>query len=142
MNTLVILAFCCYSKQKLHLAIHVKHLKVKTMERTVRITEVLRNHNFLKLWIGQIVSAMGDRLHQMALLGLIMRKGGNVGEELSKITFWSVLPFFLFSLFSGVLSDRWSRKSILIGSTWRVFFWYALSHGLSVIPLTLHQPIP
>ena len=88
----------------------------KTMERTVKITEVLRNHNFLKLWIGQIVSALGDRLHQMALLGLIMKKGGNVGEELSKITFWSVLPFFLFSLFSGVLSDRWSRKSILIGS--------------------------
>ena len=46
------------------------------MERTVRITEVLRNHNFLKLWIGQIVSALGDRFHQMALLGLIMKKGG------------------------------------------------------------------
>ncbi|HQU30914.1 MAG: MFS transporter [Planctomycetia bacterium] len=88
----------------------------KTMENPVKITEILRNQNFLKLWIGQIVSALGDRFHQMALLGLIMKKGGNVGEELSKITFWSVLPFFLFSLVSGVLSDRWSRKSILIGS--------------------------
>ena len=68
----------------------------ETMERTVKITEVLRNHNFSKLWIGQIVSALGDRFHQMALLGLIMKKGGNVGEELSKITFFSVLPFFLF----------------------------------------------
>ncbi|MFN3531344.1 MAG: MFS transporter [Candidatus Brocadia sp.] len=86
------------------------------MERTITLTEVLENKNFMKLWIGQIVSALGDRLHQMALLGLIMKKGGNVGEELSKITFWSVLPFFLFSLFSGVLSDRWSRKGILIGS--------------------------
>ena len=82
MNTLVILVFCWYSKQKFHLAIYVKHLKDKIMERTVRITEVLRNHNFLKLWIGQIVSALGDRFHQMALLGLIMGKGGNVGEEL------------------------------------------------------------
>ncbi|MBI2556951.1 MAG: hypothetical protein HYW13_06000 [Planctomycetes bacterium] len=63
------------------------------MKNTVKISEVLRNRNFLKLWIGQIVSALGE--------------GGNVGEELSKITFWSVLPFFLFSLFSGVLSDRW-----------------------------------
>lgn len=86
------------------------------MERTIKLTEVLKNKNFTKLWIGQIVSALGDRLHQMALLGLIMKKGGNVGEELSKITFWSILPFFLFSLFSGVLSDRWSRKGILIGS--------------------------
>src|SRR5574337_172989 len=86
------------------------------MGRTVKIIEVLRNRNFTKLWIGQIVSALGDRLHQMALLGLIIKKGGNVGEELSKITFWSILPFFLFSLFSGVLADRWSRKSILIGS--------------------------
>jgi len=86
------------------------------MGRTVRITEVLGNRSFLKLWIGQIVSAMGDRFHQMALLGLLIKRGENIGEELSKITFWSVLPFFLFSLFSGVLSDRWSRKSILIGS--------------------------
>jgi len=94
----------------------VRGFLIKSMKNTVKITEVLRNRNFLKLWIGQIVSALGDRFHQMALLGLIMKKGGNVGEELSKITFWSVLPFFLFSLFSGVLSDRWSRKSILIGS--------------------------
>ncbi|OHB35079.1 MAG: hypothetical protein A2099_06100 [Planctomycetes bacterium GWF2_39_10] len=86
------------------------------MKRTVKITEVLGNYNFLKLWIGQIVSALGDRFHQMALLGLIIKEGGNVGEELSKITFWSTLPFFLFSLFSGVLSDRYSRRSILIGS--------------------------
>lgn len=88
----------------------------KIMRYTVKITEVLRNHNFLKLWIGQIVSALGDRFHQIALLGLIIKKGENVGEALSKITFWSILPFFLFSLFSGVLSDRWSRKWILIGS--------------------------
>jgi MFS family permease len=86
------------------------------MERTVKLTEVIKNQNFMKLWIGQIVSALGDRLHQMALLGLIMKKGGNVGEELSKITFWSILPFFLFSPLSGALSDRCSRKSILIGS--------------------------
>src|SRR3990172_7088103 len=96
--------------------VRVRGFLIKNMKNTVKITEVLRNHNFLKLWIGQIVSALGDRFHQMALLGLIMKKGGNVGEELSKITFWRVLPFFLFSLFSGVLSDRWSRKSILIGS--------------------------
>ncbi len=86
------------------------------MGQTTKITEVLKNQNFLKLWVGQIVSAMGDRFHQMALLGLVMKKGGDVGVELSKITFWSILPFFLFSLFSGVLSDRWPRKRILIVS--------------------------
>lgn len=70
----------------------------ETMERTVRITEVLRNHNFLKLWIGQIVSALGDRFHQMALLGLIMKKGGkcrgrvieNHLLERSSVLFYSV----------------------------------------------------
>jgi len=86
------------------------------MKHTTKITEVLRNKNFLMLWIGQIVSALGDRFHQMALMGIILRNGGNVGEGLSKITFWSILPFFVFSLFSGAFSDRWSRKGILIGS--------------------------
>src|SRR3990167_3877761 len=86
------------------------------MERTTKLIEVFKNYNFTKLWIGQIVSALGDRFHQVALLGLIIRNGGNVGEELSRITFWSTLPFFLFSLFSGVLSDRLSRRKIMIGS--------------------------
>lgn len=86
------------------------------MKHTTRITEVLRNQNFFMLWIGQIVSALGDRFHQMALMGIILRNGGNVGEGLSRITFWSILPFFVFSLFSGALSDRWSRKGILIWS--------------------------
>ncbi len=86
------------------------------MKNTTKITEVLRNQNFFMLWIGQIVSALGDRFHQMAIMGIILRNGGNVGEGLSRITFWSILPFFLFSLFSGSLSDRWSRKGILIVS--------------------------
>lgn len=86
------------------------------MAHTTRITEVLRNRNFFMLWIGQIVSALGDRFHQMAIMGIILKSRGNVGEGLSRITFWSILPVFLFSLFSGALSDRWSRKSILIGS--------------------------
>lgn len=86
------------------------------MTHTTRITEVLRNRSFFLLWIGQIVSALGDRFHQMALMGILLRNGGNVGEGLSRITFWSILPFFIFSLLSGALSDRWSRKGILIVS--------------------------
>ena len=86
------------------------------MKNTTKITEVLRNQNFFMLWTGQIISALGDRLHQMAIMGIILRNRGNVGEGLSRITFWSILPFFLFSLFSGALSDRWSRKGILIVS--------------------------
>ena len=41
------------------------------MAHTTRITEVLRNRNFFMLWIGQIVSALGDRFHQMAIMGII-----------------------------------------------------------------------
>ena len=65
----------------------------ETMERTVRITEVLRNHNFLKLWIGQIVSALGDRFHQMALLGLIMKKGETSGKSYRKSPSGAYFPF-------------------------------------------------
>ena len=36
-----------------------------------KIREVLKNRNFFLLWLGQIISQLGDRLDQMALIGLV-----------------------------------------------------------------------
>jgi hypothetical protein len=45
------------------------------VECAITLTEILKNKNFTKLLIGQIVSVLGGRLHHnMAPLGLIIKK--------------------------------------------------------------------
>ena len=36
-----------------------------------KFTEVLKDRNFFLLWLGQIISQLGDRLDQMALMEVI-----------------------------------------------------------------------
>ena len=75
--------------------------------------KVLRNPEFLKLWVGQLVSYVGDRFSQMALLGLIIGSA-NTGHEMSQITFFSMLPAFLFGHIAGACVDRFSRRRVMI----------------------------
>lgn len=72
---------------------------------------VLRNRDFLKLYIGQLGSGIGDRLHQMALLGVILQVHGiaNVSET-ARLMFFATLPVLLFSPLAVAWTDRWSRK--------------------------------
>ena len=80
---------------------------------------VLRNVNFLALWIGQVISQFGDRLAQMALVGLYLRQTAGISLSHSvpvmrNLFFFSILPILLFSPVAGVYVDRWSRKNTLI----------------------------
>jgi long-chain acyl-CoA synthetase len=80
---------------------------------SIGFLSVLRNPQFFKLWIGQVVSYIGDRFTQMALLGLIIGTA-HTGHEMSRITFFSLLPAFLFGHIAGAWIDRVSRRRILI----------------------------
>jgi MFS family permease len=80
---------------------------------------VLKNMNFLALWIGQVISQFGDRLAQMALVGLYLRQTAGISLSHSvpiirNLFFFSTLPILLFSPLAGVYVDRWSRKNTLI----------------------------
>ncbi|MFQ6066892.1 MAG: MFS transporter [bacterium] len=82
---------------------------------------VLKNVNFLALWIGQVISQFGDRLAQMALVGLYLKQTAGISLSHSvpvmrNLFFFSTLPMLLFSPLAGVYVDRWSRKNTLIMS--------------------------
>lgn len=83
-------------------------------KKGVGALSVLRNPNFLKLWIGQIVSYIGDRITQMALLGWLIASAKQTGPEMAHITFFNMLPSFIFGQMAGALSDRFSRKWLMI----------------------------
>lgn len=75
---------------------------------------IFKNKNFLKLWIGQIFSYLGDAVIQIALMAWIISLGGNSGPEMSRILFFFVLPSLLLSPLAGAMSDRFSRKNIMV----------------------------
>lgn len=79
-------------------------------------SHILRNRNFILLWMAYGISALGDHLSELGLLK--MQNAMDVGVQntvrLQAIMgFAFMLPFFLFGPLSGWLSDRLPRKWIM-----------------------------
>lgn len=72
-----------------------------------------RNINFLRLWLAQFISQFGDRIYQMALVGLVAQRFPNSATELAKIMTFTILPVFVIQPFAGVYVDRWDRRRTL-----------------------------
>lgn len=97
--------------------------------------EVLRNRNFSRLWFGQIISSIGDRFYQFALLSVVLgiNQGLELGKESARVVFCGMLPCLIFAPWMGWAVDRFSRKTIMIfADLVRVFaalsflyFWFA-----------------
>ncbi|MFH0913441.1 MAG: MFS transporter, partial [Candidatus Omnitrophota bacterium] len=72
--------------------------------------EVLKNRNFFFLWLGQIISQLGDRLGQMALIAFVYLKAPGSTLEIAKILSFTIIPVFLIGPLAGVYVDRWDRR--------------------------------
>ncbi|HKO60994.1 MAG TPA: MFS transporter [Pyrinomonadaceae bacterium] len=76
--------------------------------------ELLRtNKEFRQLWLGQVVSQMGDWFNTIALYTIILNLTGS-GRDIGLMMVARFLPSFVFGPLSGVLADRFSRRSIMI----------------------------
>lgn len=65
------------------------------------------------LWLGQVISQFGDRLTQIALIGLVYTKIGAHSLGLAKILFFTILPVFLINPLAGVYIDRWDKRKTM-----------------------------
>ncbi|MDP2911140.1 MAG: MFS transporter, partial [Candidatus Omnitrophota bacterium] len=79
-----------------------------------RVRELLKDKNFFLLWFAQIVSNFGDRLDQMALIGLIYLRTPGSTIELAKLLSFTILPVFIIGPIAGICVDRWNRKATMI----------------------------
>lgn len=75
-----------------------------------RIREVLKNRNFFLLWLGQIISQLGDRLGQMALIAFVYLRAPGSPLQIAKILSFTIIPVFLIGPLAGVYVDRWDRR--------------------------------
>lgn len=78
-----------------------------------KFTEVLKNRNFFLLWLGQIISQLGDRLDQMALIAFVYIRAPGSTLEIAKILSFTIIPVFLIGPIAGVYVDRWDRRRIM-----------------------------
>lgn len=75
---------------------------------------VLRNPRFLKLWIGQGVSFVGDAISMVAFVILIVQITGSA-SAVGGLLVARLLPT-LASPLAGVLADRLDRRMVLVAS--------------------------
>lgn len=87
-----------------------------TNERNVSpLQRVLRQRNFRLLWIGEGISLLGDQFYMIALPWLVLKMTGDalaVGGVLAV----AAIPRALFMLIGGAFTDRFSPRTVMLGS--------------------------
>ena len=74
----------------------------------------LWNLNFLLLWQGQLVSAIGDTVYEIALGFWILAVTGSTGL-MGSLMAASMIPRVLLTPLAGVWVDRGNRKALMVG---------------------------
>ncbi|MHB8565446.1 MAG: hypothetical protein ACYDDA_16280, partial [Acidiferrobacteraceae bacterium] len=76
--------------------------------------QVLRTADFLRLWIGQVVSMLGDRLDQMGIVALYAAVGyRSVTGVLAALAALAIAPQLAVSMIAGHVIDRYDRRWVL-----------------------------
>ncbi len=73
----------------------------------------VQNRDFARLWLAQVISQFGDRINQMALIGLIAGRTPGSAIELAKLLSFTIIPVFIIGPIAGVYVDRWDRRTTL-----------------------------
>ncbi len=74
---------------------------------------VLRRRDFALLWLGGLISLLGDRAMLLALNYHVYRVTGSTLATAAMFAAY-YLPAMLFGSMAGVFADRWDRKRIMV----------------------------
>lgn len=75
-----------------------------------------RNRSFRRLWLGQVVSELGNWFNLIAVLGLVRKVSAGAPEATALMLVLRLIPFALFAPIAGAFADRWSRRTVMIAS--------------------------
>jgi MFS family permease len=73
---------------------------------------LVRNRNFSLLWMGQLVSFFGDRVHQVAIGVLVLQAGTPL--DVGIVFAATAVPNVFLGPLAGALVDRWDRRTTMI----------------------------
>jgi len=80
------------------------------------------NRNYRLLWLAQVVSELGDWFYSLAVYNLLLELTHNRAQSVGLAVVLQVLPHTLAAPTAGVLNDRISRRTIMIGADIARFF--------------------
>ena len=69
---------------------------------------------FLRLWIAQVVSSLGDWIGLIAILAIAARVSNNSGAAVSLVMTTRVVPGFFLATVGGVIVDRFDRRKVMV----------------------------
>src|SRR5258708_26767022 len=79
--------------------------------------ELSSNRNFVPLWIGQMISYLGDQFLLVAALAVVSKlAGSNSGLVTAGLGISNAAPSIFLGLIGGVLVDRFDRKKVMIAT--------------------------
>jgi MFS family permease len=76
---------------------------------------VAGSQTYFPLWLGQLASSFGDTLHYIALVVLVFQLTGH-GIAVAGLVAAEIVPVLVLGPIAGVVIDRFSRKSVLVGA--------------------------
>ncbi len=106
-----------------------KHNEAITQGQAPR-SSLWHNRDYLLLWCGQAISAVGSSVSELAFPLLVLAMTGSPAQA-GIVGALNALPASLFSLPAGVLVDRWNRKRVML------FCEVGRTLSLASIPLAL-----
>ena len=87
------------------------------MIESLTYTQLLRrNRSFRRLWIGQVISELGNWFNFIAALGLVRVVSHAAPEVTTIVLLARLVPFTLFAPLAGAFVDRWSRRTVMIAT--------------------------
>src|SRR5881409_665185 len=79
----------------------------------LRTFVALRHRNFRLFWFGQLISLIGTWMQSIGQSWLVLELTHNA-LLLGVVGALQFLPVLLFTLFGGVLADRWPKRTVLL----------------------------
>jgi len=77
--------------------------------------KLLGSASFLRLWLAQVVSSLGDWIGLFAILTLSARVGkGSPEAAIALVMSARMIPGFFLASVGGVLVDRWDRRKVMV----------------------------
>ncbi|MEP7155873.1 MAG: MFS transporter [Betaproteobacteria bacterium] len=73
----------------------------------------LRHQNFRRYYVGQAISQIGSWMQSVAIMWLTYRLSGSTGAT-GTVGFLAMIPYLFVTPIAGALSDRVSRKKLLM----------------------------
>ncbi|MGD9099587.1 MAG: MFS transporter, partial [Anaerolineae bacterium] len=93
------------------------------------VLALMSNRNYFALWLGQLLSQVGDRFRFVAVLFIVNNLTSGDPLAITVLTMTVAIPQFIFGLLGGAVSDRVDRKTVMIVSD--------VLRGLLVLPVLL-----